>query len=120
MASLEASNLATIRAYVAALEAGAVGQALAKSVTPDAQQVELFRRLRLGFELLRDGGDFVELTWEVPVRLAIDLVRNAYPARRDFATRARGRAVPVPVVRRRVDSAAVAAPGGSAAAASLS
>ena len=45
MASVEASNLVTIRAYLAALEAGAVGQALAKFFTPDAQQVELPNRL---------------------------------------------------------------------------
>jgi len=45
MANLDASNLATIRAYLAAIEAGAVGEDLARFFTPDARQVELPNRL---------------------------------------------------------------------------
>src|SRR5499426_1552409 len=45
MSSLEATNLATIRAYLEALQGGAVGETLAKFFTPDARQVELPNRL---------------------------------------------------------------------------
>jgi len=44
MSSLEATNLATIRAYLEALQGGAVGEALARFFTPDARQVELPNR----------------------------------------------------------------------------
>ncbi|HKQ23256.1 MAG TPA: nuclear transport factor 2 family protein [Burkholderiales bacterium] len=45
MPSVEAANLATVQAYLQALEAGAVGETLAKFFTPDARQVELPNRL---------------------------------------------------------------------------
>ena len=45
MTSAEAANLSTIRTYLNALEAGAVGEALARFFTPDAVQVELPNRL---------------------------------------------------------------------------
>ena len=45
MATIEAANLATIRAYLQALEDGAVGEALAGFFTSDARQVELPNRL---------------------------------------------------------------------------
>src|SRR5437870_5371020 len=41
MTSMEASNLALIRSYLAALARGAVGQELAAFFTPDAVQIEL-------------------------------------------------------------------------------
>ena len=44
----EAANLATIRAYLQALEDGAVGETLARFFTPDARQVELPNRLNPG------------------------------------------------------------------------
>jgi ketosteroid isomerase-like protein len=45
MSSLETANLATIRAYLQALEGGATGEALSKFFTPDVKQVELPNRL---------------------------------------------------------------------------
>src|SRR5262247_2699822 len=45
MSNVEATNLATIRAYLQALQGGAVGEALAKFFTPDARQVELPNRV---------------------------------------------------------------------------
>jgi ketosteroid isomerase-like protein len=45
MTSEETSNLATVRAYLAALEAGAVGDDLARFFTSDALQVELPNKL---------------------------------------------------------------------------
>jgi|SRR5262245_53752521 len=48
MSNVEATNLATIRAYLEALQDGAVGEALAKFFTPDARQVELPNRLNPG------------------------------------------------------------------------
>ena len=45
MTSAEAANLSTIRAYLNALEAGTVGEALARFFTPDAVQVELPNKL---------------------------------------------------------------------------
>ena len=45
MSDVEAANLATIRAYLEALQRGAVGDALAKFFTPDARQIELPNRL---------------------------------------------------------------------------
>src|SRR5262245_46007265 len=45
MASLEAMNLTTIRAYLEALQSGVVGQELAKFFSPDAQQIEFPNRL---------------------------------------------------------------------------
>jgi len=48
MSSLEAANLATIRAYLEALQGGAVGEALAKFFTPDVRQIELPNRLNPG------------------------------------------------------------------------
>lgn len=47
---LESANLATVRAYLAALEAGALGDAMARFFTPDARQVELPNQLN------RNGG----------------------------------------------------------------
>lgn len=41
----ERENLSTIRAYLAALESGALGDALARFFTADARQVELPNRL---------------------------------------------------------------------------
>ena len=41
MTSAEAAHLSTIRTYLNALEAGTVGEALARFFTPDAVQVEL-------------------------------------------------------------------------------
>lgn len=41
MTSLESANLATIRSYLKALEAGAVGEDLARFFTSDAVQIEL-------------------------------------------------------------------------------
>jgi ketosteroid isomerase-like protein len=45
MTPLEAQNLETIRAYLAALEAFATGGALARFFTPDAEQIEFPNRL---------------------------------------------------------------------------
>ena len=45
MTPIEADNLATIQAYLAAVEANATGAALARFYTPDAMQVELPNRL---------------------------------------------------------------------------
>ncbi|MGY4828216.1 nuclear transport factor 2 family protein [Sphaerotilaceae bacterium SBD11-9] len=45
MATEESANLATVRAYLKALESGAVGEALARFFTPDAQQIELPNKL---------------------------------------------------------------------------
>jgi len=45
MPSLEESNLATVRAYLEALQSGAVLEALGRFFTPDAQQIELPNRL---------------------------------------------------------------------------
>ena len=41
----EAANLATVRAYLDALQSGVVGEALARFFTPEARQVELPNRL---------------------------------------------------------------------------
>jgi len=41
----DSPNAATIRAYLAALESGAVGSELARFFTPDAEQVELPNKL---------------------------------------------------------------------------
>jgi len=46
--TIEAANLAKIRAYLQALEDGAVGETLARFFTPDARQVELPNRLNPG------------------------------------------------------------------------
>lgn len=51
MRNPEAVNLATVRAYLEALEAGAAGEALARFFAPDARQVELPNRLN------PNGGD---------------------------------------------------------------
>jgi len=45
MPGLEESNLATVRAYLEALQSGAVLEALGRFFTPDAQQIELPNRL---------------------------------------------------------------------------
>jgi ketosteroid isomerase-like protein len=45
MTTLEAQNLETIRAYLAALEAFATGEALARFFTSDAEQIEFPNRL---------------------------------------------------------------------------
>jgi ketosteroid isomerase-like protein len=45
MSTTEAANLATIRAYLEALQDGAVGDALSRFFTSDAEQVELPNRL---------------------------------------------------------------------------
>jgi ketosteroid isomerase-like protein len=45
---IEVANLALLRSYLAALEAGAVGDALARFFTADAEQVELPNRLNPG------------------------------------------------------------------------
>lgn len=41
MTTEEQTNIATVHAYLAALESGAVGEALARFFTPDAVQIEL-------------------------------------------------------------------------------
>lgn len=41
MTTEEQTNIATMHAYLAALESGAVGEALARFFTPDAVQIEL-------------------------------------------------------------------------------
>jgi ketosteroid isomerase-like protein len=45
MTDPESANVATVRSYLAALEHGAVGHALARFFTDDAEQVELPNRL---------------------------------------------------------------------------
>jgi len=45
MTEPESANVATVRSYLAALEKGAVGEALARFFTDDAQQVEFPNRL---------------------------------------------------------------------------
>jgi len=45
MNTIEAANLSTIRTYLEALQDGAVGAALARFFTSDAEQVELPNRL---------------------------------------------------------------------------
>lgn len=45
MTDMEAANLATVRSYLAAIEAGAVGEALARFFTADAAQIELPNKL---------------------------------------------------------------------------
>src|SRR5262245_42086548 len=45
MASLEETNLATVRAYLQALQSGSVREALGQFFAPDAQQIELPNRL---------------------------------------------------------------------------
>jgi hypothetical protein len=45
MTTVESTNLATVRAYLAALESGSVGETLACFFTPDALQVELPNKL---------------------------------------------------------------------------
>ncbi|HET7792181.1 MAG TPA: nuclear transport factor 2 family protein [Rhizobacter sp.] len=48
MQGLEDDNLALVRAYLQALEAGAIGDQLARFFTPDARQIELPNRLNPG------------------------------------------------------------------------
>jgi ketosteroid isomerase-like protein len=45
MTEFEAANLATVRSYLAALEAGAVGDYLARFFASDAEQIEFPNRL---------------------------------------------------------------------------
>lgn len=45
MTSLEAANLQTVRAYVAAIQSGATGKELARFFTDDAMQIEYPNRL---------------------------------------------------------------------------
>jgi ketosteroid isomerase-like protein len=45
VATVETMNLTTVRAYLEALQSGAIGQDLARFFTPDAQQIELPNQL---------------------------------------------------------------------------
>lgn len=45
MNSVESTNLVSVRAYLAALEAGTTGEALARFFTDDVQQIELPNKL---------------------------------------------------------------------------
>lgn len=45
MTAVESQNIATVREYLAALESGAVDEALARFFTPDAVQIELPNQL---------------------------------------------------------------------------